>query len=132
MQNPLTERFLEAFDLLLKRGAVTSQEEFAKALGFHPNYMALFRQGKMQVRAEHLQNLLNKFGVNLQYIFTGKGYIMQNEKLPERYEVIQKRLKEVEAILSVQEKIILSKDEEINYYKALLRLEREKGSSSRK
>jgi hypothetical protein len=45
---------------------------------------------------------------------------------------VKKRLQKVEGILAVQEKIIQYKDEEVAYYKELLRLEREKGSSSRK
>ncbi|MDO6389060.1 hypothetical protein Q4E40_02890 [Pontibacter sp. BT731] len=123
MTNPYNGRFLEAFAYLKSRGVVKSQNKFCSALGFPPTHMTGIKSGKRNISLQTITNLYTVYGVSLYYMVLGRGPVMAPSLDEEEKHRMELELERTRQALTIYERLLEAKDEEIRYLRELLRLE---------
>lgn len=133
MHNPYAERLYRAFLLLKERGLVRSQNKFSAAIGIPSNHFPAVKRGERSITLENITNLCLTFGVSTTYMVLGIEPIMEPKprKLSETEQTeLERKLARAEATVQLQEKIIQAKDQEIAFYRELLRQDKERKGDS--
>ena len=73
MMNDITERFVEAYNLLLQDGQVDNAKDFAKKLGFSGSLMTEIQKNRTNIGITAIQNIVICFNINSDWILTGRG-----------------------------------------------------------
>jgi hypothetical protein len=72
MQSAINERLMEVFRELKKSGLITSKTAFMEAIGQVKQHFAGFEDGSRKVHPKHIDLLVTKFGVNADYLVSGR------------------------------------------------------------
>lgn len=81
MQNPVTLRFIEAYQYLAKESKVNSARQFALSLDFYPQSFNDILKGRREATIELLRKAIVKYDLDAQYLFTGVGSIERKESI---------------------------------------------------
>lgn len=79
-QNTVTYAFIKAFDLLKEYGFFTTNKEFAESIDYLPQSLGEILKGRRDVTIEVIRKLVGEYPVSLDYLFTGEGNILLNDK----------------------------------------------------
>jgi hypothetical protein len=82
MEHPVTERFFHVFTYLKDRGLLHSQRDFAQGVGFPETHFHAYKKGQRRFGIQHLVNLYRAYHVNLTYMITGTGPLLEEETHP--------------------------------------------------
>jgi hypothetical protein len=77
MQEPLNERLMHVYKELKKTGLITSKTAFMESIGQLKQHFAGFEGGARKVHPKHITLLVNQFGVNPDYMLSGKPPILR-------------------------------------------------------
>ena len=78
--NTLTLRFLECVDAVIQKENFRSERSFLLANGWNPTTLYKIRNNLLQVAPSFIQHISLRYGINSNYIFTGKGSIFEKTK----------------------------------------------------
>jgi hypothetical protein len=79
MSNPVTKRFIECHDKLKEEKKVASSRQFAFAIDTAPQSLNQILKGKRDVTVLNVMSLVDKFGVNSEYLMAGYGPMFKDE-----------------------------------------------------
>lgn len=79
-QNTVTYAFIKAFNLLKEYGFFTTNKEFAESIDYLPQSLGEILKGRRDVTIEVIRKLVGEYPVSLDYLFTGEGNILLNDK----------------------------------------------------
>lgn len=89
MSNPVTKRFIKCHDKLKEEKKVASSRQFAFAIDTAPQSLNQVLKGKRDVTVTNIMSLVEKFGVNAEYLLAGFGPMLKED-----FEQNQKTVKE--------------------------------------
>jgi phage repressor protein C with HTH and peptisase S24 domain len=73
MSNPVTKRFIECHDRLKEENKVASSRQFAMTINTAPQSLNQVLKGKRDVTVINVMSLVEKFGVNAEFLLAGFG-----------------------------------------------------------
>ena len=79
MSNPVTKRFIECHDKLKEEKKVASSRQFALAIETAPQSLNQVLKGKRDVTVINVMSLVEKFGVNSEFLLAGIGPMFKEE-----------------------------------------------------
>jgi len=79
MSNPVTKRFIECHDRLKEEKKVASSRQFAFAIDTAPQSLNQVLKGKRDVTVLNAMALVEKFGVNAEFLLAGYGPMFKEE-----------------------------------------------------
>lgn len=79
-QNTVTYAFIKAFNLLKEYGFFATNKEFAESIDYLPQSLGEILKGRRDVTIEVIRKLVSEYPVSLDYLFTGEGNILLNDK----------------------------------------------------
>ncbi len=80
MNSVVTERFMTCIATLKAQNKVKSMRQFALSLDYLPQGLSEMANGRRDVTIELMRKAIEKFDFNSDYIFTGQGSHLRNEK----------------------------------------------------
>ena len=72
-RDPITTRFIEAFEALHKEGKVRSARQFALSIETYAQSFNDIRKGRREATLQMVQKLIEKYDRNANYLLTGRG-----------------------------------------------------------
>lgn len=79
MENHLNLRFKQCLDHLKSRKLIPSVRQLSKSIDVHPQCISDIMTGKREVNLSILNKVVDKYEVNLEFLFHGEGPIMLSE-----------------------------------------------------
>ena len=79
-QNTVTYAFIKAFNLLKEYGFFATNKEFAESIDYLPQSLGEILKGRRDVTIEVIRKLVSEYPVSLDYLFTGEGNVLLNDK----------------------------------------------------
>ena len=80
IQSTLTQRVIESFEELKKRGLVKNKRAFAEAGGFLQQHWSGYEKGTRRISSENAATLSKRFGLSLDYLLHGEGEMFSKSK----------------------------------------------------
>ena len=74
--NDVTNRFIELYHFLLNENNLKDQKDFASKIGVSGSMITEIVKGRSNVGVKAIQNTVLSFGVNSDWLFTGKGEML--------------------------------------------------------
>jgi len=78
-QDPITIRFIEAFQWLKENGKVRSARQFALGIETYPQSLNDILKGRRDATLPMIQKITEVFHVNCQYLLTGQGNLIRSD-----------------------------------------------------
>jgi phage repressor protein C with HTH and peptisase S24 domain len=93
--NDLSQRFLDAYSCLLKEGKVSSSKDFASKIEISTSMMTEITKDRSNVGVSAIQNAVNIFGVNANWLVSGKGEMFKHEAEKKETDIVTKSTRSV-------------------------------------
>ena len=78
----VSNRFIEAYERLLKDGVVSSKKEFASSVGVSPSMITEISKGRSSVGTSAIQNIVLLYNISGEWLLTGKGSMLKADEQP--------------------------------------------------
>ena len=72
-KNEISARFVNAYEALLNNNIVTDKRDFATKLGISASMVTEITKGRSSVGTSAIQNIVSQFGIDANWLLTGKG-----------------------------------------------------------
>lgn len=92
MSNPVTKRFIECHDRLKEEKKVASSRQFALTINTAPQSLNQVLKGKRDVTVINVMALVEKFGVNSEYLLAGYGPMFKDEEDQQRNSIKEDKI----------------------------------------
>lgn len=80
MNNVVTQRFMQCIELLKSQNKIKSLRQFALSLEYVPQGLSEMSNGRRDVTIELLRKAIEKYQLNPEFIFTGNGSKLINDR----------------------------------------------------
>lgn len=70
-KNEISNRFIEAYEALLRLNIVSDKRDFATQLGISASMITEISKGRSSVGVTAIQNIVSKFNINADWLLTG-------------------------------------------------------------
>jgi transcriptional regulator with XRE-family HTH domain len=77
-KSELTERFLQAYNTLLKQTPALTLKDFTSSIGVSPSLMTEMRKGRSDVGVKALQNIVIAYNISPEWLLLGEGEMMRS------------------------------------------------------
>ena len=78
----VSNRFIEAYERLLKDGIVANKKEFASSVGVSASMITEISKGRSSVGTSAIQNIVLLYNISGEWLLTGKGPMLKSEEQP--------------------------------------------------
>lgn len=77
-KSELTERFLQAYNTLLRQIPALTLKDFTSNIGISPSLMTEMRKGRSDVGVKALQNIVIIYDVSAEWLLRGEGEMLRS------------------------------------------------------
>ena len=73
----VSNRFIEAYEMLLKDGIVSNKKDFATNVGVSPSMITEISKGRSSVGTSAIQNIVLIYNISPEWLLTGRGEMLK-------------------------------------------------------
>ncbi len=93
--NDLSSRFIEAMEYIISNKMASNSADFAAKVGVSTSMITEIKKGRSNVGTKALQNIVLKFGVDGNWLLTGKGDILRANSSVEENNIVKEHIDKI-------------------------------------
>lgn len=78
-KNDISDRFIKAFEQLIKDSKVSDKKDFAASIDVSPSMITEISKGRSSVGTTAVQNIVKKYNISADWLLTGNGPMLKSE-----------------------------------------------------